>query len=102
MERLGLWGDGTAFKSFDSFLASITKRGLGKWHSFQPRLRAVSLFSKSVEENARDTQMTTRNALSRAYTPLTKLKKEREAARCLFSAPMIHIQILPTDPPTFP
>ena len=37
MERLGLWGDGTAFKSFDSFLASITKRGLGKWHSFQPR-----------------------------------------------------------------
>ena len=45
MERLGLWGDGTAFKSFDSFLASITKRGLGKWYSFQPRLRAVSLFS---------------------------------------------------------
>ena len=37
MERLGLWGDGAAFKSFDSFLASITKRGLGKWHSFQPR-----------------------------------------------------------------
>ena len=30
MERLGLWGDGTAFKSFDSFLTSITKRGLGK------------------------------------------------------------------------
>ncbi|CAH3184446.1 unnamed protein product [Porites lobata] len=50
MERLGLWGDGTAFKSFDSFLASITKRGLGKWHSFQPRLRAVSLeLKKSLE-----------------------------------------------------
>ena len=78
MERLGLWGDGTAFKSFDSFLTSITKRGLGKWHSFQPRLRAVSLFSQSVEQNARDTQMTTRNALSRAYTPLTKSEeKER-------------------------
>ena len=30
MERLGLWGDGTAFKPFDSFLTSITKRGLGK------------------------------------------------------------------------
>ena len=30
MERLGLWGDGTAFKSFDTFLGSITKRGLGK------------------------------------------------------------------------
>ena len=44
MERLGLWGDGTAFKSFDSFLASITKRGLGKWYSFQPRLRGVPVF----------------------------------------------------------
>ena len=30
MERLGLWGDGTAFKSFEAFLTSITKRGLGK------------------------------------------------------------------------
>ncbi|EDO43448.1 predicted protein, partial [Nematostella vectensis] len=29
MERLGLWGEGTAFKSFESFLESITKRGLG-------------------------------------------------------------------------
>ena len=85
MERLGLWGDGTAFKSFDSFLASITKRGLGKWYSFQPRLWAFSLFSKSVEENARDTQMTTRNALSRAYTPLTKLKKKRGCSLSIFS-----------------
>ena len=34
MERLGLWGDGTAFKSFESFLTSITKRGLGKMGSF--------------------------------------------------------------------
>ena len=30
MERLGLWGEGTAFKTFDSFLEGITKRGLGK------------------------------------------------------------------------
>ena len=54
MERLGLWGDGTAFKSFDSFLASITKRGLGKWHSFQPRLRAVSPFSLIVRREKRE------------------------------------------------
>ena len=29
MERLGLWGDGTPFKSFETFLEGITKRGLG-------------------------------------------------------------------------
>ena len=40
------------------------------------RLRAVSLFSWSVEQNARDTQMTTR--IARACTPLTKSEeKER-------------------------
>ena len=31
MERLGLWGDGTPFKSFETFLEGITKRGLGNW-----------------------------------------------------------------------
>ena len=42
------------------------------------RLRAVSLFSWSVEQNARDTQMTTR---VRACTPLTKSEeKERMLA----------------------
>ena len=29
MERLGLWGDGTPFKAFETFLEGITKRGLG-------------------------------------------------------------------------
>ena len=31
MERLGLWGSGTAFKDFTPFLDSITRRGLGKF-----------------------------------------------------------------------
>ena len=30
MERLGLWGEGTPFKSFEVFLGSITTRGLGE------------------------------------------------------------------------
>ena len=30
MERLGLWGVGSTFTSFESFLDSLTKRGLGK------------------------------------------------------------------------
>ena len=68
------------------------------WSKQTCRLRAVSLFSWSVEQNARDTQMTTRvtegarwgslfffsgchprfSILSRAWTPLTKSKeKER-------------------------
>ena len=43
------------------------------------RLRAVSLFSWSVEQNARDTQMTTR--VTRTCTPLTKSEeKERMLA----------------------
>ena len=43
------------------------------------RLRAVSLFSWSVEQNARDTQMSTR--VARACTPLTKSEeKERMLA----------------------
>jgi len=29
MERLGLWGEGAMFQSFDEFLSSVRKRGLG-------------------------------------------------------------------------
>ena len=87
MERLGLWGDGTAFKSFDSFLASITKRGLGKWHSFQPRLRAVSLFSLIVRRAKRARHATWPGAtLSRARThPSLNLKKKRGCSLSIFS-----------------
>ena len=71
MERLGLWGDGTAFKSFDSFLASITKRGLGKWHSFQPRIRPVSLLSLIVRQakSARHANDHPQRSLARVYSP---------------------------------
>jgi len=31
MERLGLWGDGAAFRSFDDFLTTVQKKGLGKY-----------------------------------------------------------------------
>ena len=30
MERLGLWGDGAAFKSFEQFLDTVHKKGLGE------------------------------------------------------------------------
>ena len=30
MERMGLWGDGAAFKSFDQFLETVHRKGLGK------------------------------------------------------------------------
>lgn len=33
MERLGLWGDGAAFKSFDDFLSTVHKKGLGLYIS---------------------------------------------------------------------
>ncbi|CAH3034332.1 unnamed protein product [Porites lobata] len=44
MERLGLWGDGTAFKSFDSFLASITKRGLGASEMLAMEVKASGMY----------------------------------------------------------
>ena len=31
MERLGLWGSGAPFKSFEHFLEAINRRGLGKY-----------------------------------------------------------------------
>ena len=51
MERLGLWGEGTAFKSFDSFLASITKRGLGE--TFQKVLYFHLIKRFSVQSSSR-------------------------------------------------
>ncbi|KAM7430647.1 hypothetical protein ABFA07_018659 [Porites harrisoni] len=44
MERLGLWGDGIAFKSFDSFLASITKRGLGASEMLAMEMKASGMY----------------------------------------------------------
>ena len=31
MERLGLWGEGAPYKSFEQFLVSVQKKGLGKY-----------------------------------------------------------------------
>lgn len=35
MERLGLWGDGAPFPSFENFLDCMARKGLGKfcWHN---------------------------------------------------------------------
>ena len=30
MERLGLWGDGAVFSSFEQFLDTVQKKGLGE------------------------------------------------------------------------
>ena len=30
MERLGLWGDGATFKSFEQFIDTVQRKGLGK------------------------------------------------------------------------
>ena len=47
------------------------------------RLRAVSLFSWSVEQNSRDTQMTTRVTEGVRALPILNLKKKRETAHSL-------------------
>ena len=42
MERLGLWGDGTPFKSFETFLDGITKRGLGVSYFCSPNFPSLA------------------------------------------------------------
>ena len=49
------------------------------WKQFWDRLRAVSLFSWTVEQNARDTQMTTR--VARPCTTLTKSEGKRDCSQ---------------------
>ncbi|XP_031566399.1 protein FORGETTER 1-like [Actinia tenebrosa] len=44
MERLGLWGVGTAFRSFQSFLDSITKRGLGAAEMLAMEMKASGMY----------------------------------------------------------
>ncbi|CAB4012834.1 FORGETTER 1-like [Paramuricea clavata] len=44
MERLGLWGDGTPFKSFETFLEGITKRGLGALEMLAMEMKATGMY----------------------------------------------------------
>ncbi|XP_064639306.1 uncharacterized protein LOC135494911 [Lineus longissimus] len=44
MERLGLWGDGAPFKSFDLFLDSIHKRGLGVAEMLAMEMKATGMY----------------------------------------------------------
>ncbi|XP_065056159.1 uncharacterized protein LOC135684506 [Rhopilema esculentum] len=44
MERLGLWGSGTAFKDFTPFLDSITRRGLGTLEMLAMEMKASGMY----------------------------------------------------------
>ena len=44
MERLGLWGEGMAYKSFDNFLESITQRGLGAAEMLAMEMKSAGLY----------------------------------------------------------
>ena len=44
MERLGLWGEGMAFKSFESFLESITRRGLGAAEMLAMEMKSAGMY----------------------------------------------------------
>ena len=43
MERLGLWGAGSTFGSFEGFLDSLTKRGLGNYLIFAQKFDNYSV-----------------------------------------------------------
>ncbi|XP_066924417.1 uncharacterized protein [Clytia hemisphaerica] len=44
MERLGLWGMGSTFTSFESFLDSLTKRGLGALEMLSMEMKASGMY----------------------------------------------------------
>jgi len=44
MERLGLWGEGMAYKGFDTFLESITQRGLGAAEMLAMEMKSAGLY----------------------------------------------------------
>ncbi len=41
MERLGLWGDGAPFKTFEAFLDTVHRKGLGALKAFSLLLSHV-------------------------------------------------------------
>ena len=51
MERLGLWGDGATFKSFEEFIDIVQRKGLGKCNSTGSRMPLVSVELPSCGHN---------------------------------------------------
>ena len=43
MERMGLWGDGAPFKTFERFLDTVHKKGLGKYIIYVIKLDKVEV-----------------------------------------------------------
>lgn len=44
MERLGLWGEGTAYKTFQNFLDTITQRGLGAAEMLAMEMKSAGVY----------------------------------------------------------
>ena len=44
MERLGLWGGGAPFKSFEHFLDSVQRRGLGVAEMLAMEMKASGMY----------------------------------------------------------
>ena len=44
MERLGLWGEGATFKSFEQFIDTVQRKGLGKRSPQKLALKNFILF----------------------------------------------------------
>ena len=44
MERLGLWGEGMAYKTFQAFLDTITQRGLGAAEMLAMEMKSAGVY----------------------------------------------------------
>ena len=44
MEGLGLWGEGLSFPNFESFLESVTRRGLGAAEMLAMEMKSAGVY----------------------------------------------------------
>ena len=45
MERLALWGPSSAFKSFDDFVAAVTRRGVGGLEMLAMEMKSTGMYA---------------------------------------------------------
>ncbi|EDV27087.1 uncharacterized protein TRIADDRAFT_54670 [Trichoplax adhaerens] len=87
MERLGLWGDNTAFKNVENFIQAMTTRGLGASEMLAMEMKAAGMYVSrglsfesaefhTVEINLTDEQIRVYNLSARVWQQLAEAIKK--------------------------
>ena len=75
MERLALWGPSSAFKSFDDFVAAVTRRGVGGLEMLAMEMKSTGMYvtrDSSLPRATRHSPLTTRH-----HHPQVRLARPR-------------------------